>query len=720
MNVNKVAIVQERKDRELRSEGVVHGPSRAVARREEGSNDYGHNMNNVPVSLLRNIDSSCLTFLGTLPDFSLLHPKHLQFSLNPHLPLGGRLAHFQDFWSQITSDNWVLSVVRSGFHLALTATPPATGVRWTQMRRNEFCSVLLEEVRELVGKAAVELVPINQQGKGFYSTYFLVPKKDGGVRPILNLKPFNRFMARQKFKMETLPGVLSVLPQGAWIASLDLKDAYFHVPIAKEYWQFLRFAVQGTHYQYRVTPFGLSLAPFLFTRVVFTIVAWLREQGIHLHAYLDDLLIVGQSPPHLEHAVLVTIQTLVRAGFTINLKKSELRPTQDLLYIGGRLRTDLGMVVLPESRAQVLSNACKSLARVGLYHSVRVWMKILGLMAATIVSVRHARLRMRPIQFFVKQGWNSSDFEQKLMTTRVVAQALLWWVNVENLTQGVPLRALIPTLVITTDASMEGWGGHLTVQGQNLLFSGLWSLRERSYHINFLELRAVWLTLVRALPHIAGQIVKVECDNTTAVSYMNKQGGTLSHTLCQEACRLHEWLIMHAIQLVAVHRPGVDNHLADFLSRNRPDPTEWSLSASMCRRLWERWGRPQIDLFASHANHKLPAWFSRTNCPGSNGPDAFNQSWTGLSVYLFPPLNLLHRSLLKLKSDRVQNAIVVAPYWPKRIWFPLLCAMAAHPPWFLPKERNLLSQTLPDKGILHHPDLSSLRLTAWKVNALIG
>ena len=260
------------------------------------------------------------------------------YCLRPQLPLGGRLSAFLPFWEEITSDQWVLSVIRNGYSLELITCPPRTGVRLTILR--DGGSVLLDEVAELCAKSAVqELPPGPRARRGYYSTYFLVPKKDGGMRPILNLKPFNRCLRKHRFKMETLNSILSIVQPGVWLASLDLKDAYFHVPIARAHWKYLRFAIDGRLYQYKVTPFGLSLAPMLFTRVVLAVVGWLRVNGIHLHAYLDDLLILAPNPSELRHAVLMTIQAFTWAGFTINLKKSDLHPTQDLVYIGGRFRT---------------------------------------------------------------------------------------------------------------------------------------------------------------------------------------------------------------------------------------------------------------------------------------------------------------------------------------------------------------------------------------------
>ena len=289
-----------------------------------------------------------------------------------------------------------------------------------------------------------------------------------------------------------------------------------------------------------------------------------------------------------------------------------------------------------------------------------------------------------------------------------------------NLSQGLPFREPTHDLVVTTDASMEGWGGHSLVQGKTLLFSGLWSQKERrSCHINLLELRALRLTLLRIAPHIANCTVKLECDNSTAVSYVNKQGGTRSWTLCQEAVELHDWLNSQNTRVFAVHRRGIHNELADYLSRTRPDPTEWAQSDNVAQLLFKHWGTPMIDLFASELNHKRPLWFSRSSIEGAAGTNAFAQTWKGWYVYAFPPTNLILKTLTKVREEEVE-AIVLVPHWPRRDWFPLLLQMATEQPVMFHKRMDLLSQTLSERGVLFHPDLESLQLTAWKLNGALG
>ena len=93
----------------------------------------------------------------------------------------------------------------------------------------------------MLRKCAVVPVLLDQERGTFFSTYFIVPKKNGGLCPIVNLKFFNKAVTKRRFKMETLHSIMTVLSPGQWMASLDLKDVYFHVPIRAEHHRFLRF-----------------------------------------------------------------------------------------------------------------------------------------------------------------------------------------------------------------------------------------------------------------------------------------------------------------------------------------------------------------------------------------------------------------------------------------------------------------------------------------------
>ncbi len=140
----------------------------------------------------------------------------------------------------------------------------------------------------LLAKGAIEIIPSAQSESGFYSCYFLFPKKHSSLRPILDQRLLNRALMRRPFRMITLKD---------WFFSLDVKDAYFHIQIAPRNWPFLRFTFEGVAYQYTVLPFGLSLAPRTFMKWMDAALSPLRQMGIHILHYLDDWLVVAQVPP---------------------------------------------------------------------------------------------------------------------------------------------------------------------------------------------------------------------------------------------------------------------------------------------------------------------------------------------------------------------------------------------------------------------------------------
>ncbi len=166
--------------------------------------------------------------------------------------------------------------------------------------------ILRAEIAVLLAKDAIEPVPPADMRSGFYSPYFIVPKKGGGLRPILDLRVVNRALHRLPFKMLTPKRIFGCVRPQDWFAAIDLKDAYFHVSILPRHRPFLRFAFEGRAYQYKVLPFGLSLSPRVFTKVAEAALVPLREQGMRILNYLDDWLILAQSRDQLcEHRDLV-------------------------------------------------------------------------------------------------------------------------------------------------------------------------------------------------------------------------------------------------------------------------------------------------------------------------------------------------------------------------------------------------------------------------------
>ncbi len=161
----------------------------------------------------------------------------------------------------------------------------------------------------------------------------MVPKRDGGLHPILDLRPINRALCKRPFRMITLKQILAQIRPGDWFASVDLKDAYFHIQIAPHHRWFLRFAFEGTAYQFSVLPFGLALAPRTFSNCVDAALSPLRASGMRILNYLDDWLILAKSRDTLLSHIDSLLIHLESLGLCVNRRKSILAPSQSITYL---------------------------------------------------------------------------------------------------------------------------------------------------------------------------------------------------------------------------------------------------------------------------------------------------------------------------------------------------------------------------------------------------
>ena len=131
---------------------------------------------------------------------------------------------------------------------------------------------------------------------------------------------------------------------------IDLKDAYFSIPVHQEYQKYLRFIWERKMYQFTCLPFGLSSAPRVFTKILQPIVGFFRSKGIRCVIYLDDLLLLAQIKETVkEHAV--TVLTILEAlGFLINYMKSSLEPQQEVTFLGFEIRSKHMELKLPQDK----------------------------------------------------------------------------------------------------------------------------------------------------------------------------------------------------------------------------------------------------------------------------------------------------------------------------------------------------------------------------------
>ena len=258
---------------------------------------------------------------------------------------------------------------------------------------------------------------------------------------------------------------------GDWLGKIHLKDAYFVIPIWTGHRKYLPFL----HRKYLRLPFGLALAPILFTKILKPVVALLRRAGIRLIIYLDDLLFMHATQEGLREDMATARHLLENLGFVINLEKSVFVPTQKLEFLGFIIHTIDMILVLADDKVKSIKSLCRTLLGQQLV-SVRDLSQLIGKLTASIQAVFPAPLHYRHLQHLKNQGLAmGSGYDSCLPLSREAREEIGWWLVHLEAWNGRAILSTPPDLVIETDASKVGWGAAC----QGVRTGGLWSQKEK-------------------------------------------------------------------------------------------------------------------------------------------------------------------------------------------------------------------------------------------------
>ena len=198
--------------------------------------------------------------------------------------VAGNITHHFSDWRSITSDPSILEIV-SGYPINLEQLLYQISVPCIKFSKGDE-HIIAVEVQKLLDKGV--LSKTTHCNGEFISSVFTRPKKDGSHRLILNLKNLNEFVTYQHFKMESLQSAAQLLKKDYWMAVLDLKDAYYSVPINLQHRKYLRFEFNGTLYEFTC-----------FTKLMKPIYATLRSKGYLIVGHIDDILLTAETPEQL-------------------------------------------------------------------------------------------------------------------------------------------------------------------------------------------------------------------------------------------------------------------------------------------------------------------------------------------------------------------------------------------------------------------------------------
>jgi hypothetical protein len=479
--------------------------------------------------------------------------------------------------------------------------------------------------------------------------------------------------------MEDSNLVADAIIEGDWGTSIDLTSAFNHLVVHPAFRGFLAFLFQGRTYAYRAMPFGLSLSPFFFTKMMKFPITYIRNTWkVRLIVYMDDILILHQDPTFLQVATFQIVEYLQYLGLTVNVEKSELVPKQQIIFLGWLWNLQLANVVMTKEKRKEMLHACKYWEQAC---SNRRLVKIKRL-ASFLGSLNFLRLQFPRASLYMRgfynalilalresnQNWNATFFLSPKNRSEV-----RWWKR--TISSNVPCqlhKLTLPEAKLVTDASGIGWGAILQIKEQQLVAWGRFSLIRSHQSSNFRELSAVLLALKSFRPILVKEGIKcllIQSDNQTTVSILSKIRA--KGTLLFPARKIFSLLTRAGIQIIVQHLPGIQNTNADSLSRLDLSGDYQLDPQTFQRGLIALHISPTIDCFSTVQNHLLPQFVTTNKSEAAMATNAFSFSWKIHVPYLHPPISMIMRCLRKIIQDQTE-AIIVTPRWPGQPWWPLL------------------------------------------------
>jgi len=613
----------------------------------------------------------------------------------PTTPLRHLVRDKVDAWEGAGTGSSVLRWIKEGVPVSWRAGPPPP------FHHGESCAdvkgvqrqFMLSELSRLESAGAIQRVPDKGPHVRHVTRMFMVPKPPAvdKWRMVLDLRHLNSFCIDKKCRFESLKDLRRMVRPDDWMFSFDLKDGYHAVGIHPRDRKYFTFVVAGVGtYQYCALNFGWSASPYVFVKVMRTLVRLLRSpvpgigwdespdesvsRGMRVLPYMDDFLGLSDSRESALRARAYAESVLGALGLSRNPDKGVWDPIQRIEHLGVGIDTAAGLFYVPLEKLARITRMANGLLSRGARCARRVPVRDLaafcGLTQSLYLAIPPARFLNRSLHDVVgtRRHWRSLVVlnSAALRDLRVYADMPAKWTG--RAIWRSPMNA-----VLHCDASPKGWGG---VLNGVMPAHGFWRIHQRDLHINNLELRAVRYTVERFLQALRGRSVML-WDDSQVVCHILTSWTSRSQALMGQLRKLWWALDLADITLHPKYIRSAANVWADALSR-LPPRDEWQVNPFVFHELNEAWGPHTLDRFASANNAQVVRFNGAWAEPEAEGVDAFAQpldSWRHEHNWCVPPISLLPQLAQFLRESGV-GATVVAPDWPAQAWAQELGALA--------------------------------------------
>ncbi|GAB5537882.1 MAG: hypothetical protein Rubg2KO_41310 [Rubricoccaceae bacterium] len=496
-----------------------------------------------------------------------------------------------------------------------------------------------------------------------WSPLFSIPKSTPGKRRLIcDAREVNKMVpAAPPLEFPTIRRIRPQLRQGMWAAVVDIRSGYVHVKAHPEAqpWLGIQDPLTGQPLVYQTAPFGLAVSPYLFCTTLAQTLADPRLKEIRASAYIDDLLLLGETKEQVTRDLVTLLDVLDEYGWVAAPEKVQL-PAQRVTYLGVDLDFEHGLLCVPPAKAAKIATLIEQMLAATTPPSKLQRASLAGKLGALAEAFPVVRALTASL-FRSTRRPNRPLGQECRADLRRILQLLPMWKGAK-----MQPKALLTTL--TTDASDMMMGA--SVEGGMM---ASWPIKKRMLPmpIHIKEAEAVRRALSRWGPTLQGQSIPLLCDNQ-AVVFALRVRRAKDPRLNRRVKEIALLLLQHGLHLDEVaYTRSEDNLLADRLSRGVPvkeAPFLPPLSEEEMTSLVAAAGSaPQLELFPRMRGRsyvpRCRSWVSRWPGGAGVGPsNSFSRAAFGQHTLVVPPLNLLDRTV-RMLQEATQRPLCRSIQW---------------------------------------------------------
>ena len=468
----------------------------------------------------------------------------------------------------------IRSHLQHGVTLDFHPTPPPASHLSNSMSVKLHAAAVAARLEDYLRIGAVERLPASTPEPLHVQPLHVVIKDNKKPRVCIDLsRNMNDFIPRIPFHYESVDSAVDMSWPGCWYTKIDLSDCFLSFPLHPDIVPLFTFRFAEQYWRFTAMPFGLAPAPRICTNLLSPVSFALSRASILHSRYLDDFFIISPSQTQAQRDLHTACSIFAQFGLVVNASKTML-PTQRGTYLGIVIDSTTCTLSCTPERVKELLDLSHTFSSATSATKPQL-LSLLGKLSFASQVLSGARPFLRSCIDLA----HSNPYLHDIPLTPSFHSDLQYWTRVLSTWNGTCRWRDAPNpIVISTDASEHGFGIYIEQLPADLRLSssllhsgvaGLWRdhfLGPHQPDIGVLEFFALLYAAHLLAPRLRNRTLQIHCDNSSDVHIVNRQA-TRSSGILLLLRALYALAAQHNFNIRAIHRAGVDNIVADFLSR---------------------------------------------------------------------------------------------------------------------------------------------------------